>query len=76
MKKLLLLFAVIAVACFASCGGSTGSKTGMSAADSIRLQDSLDALEQAEMDAIQEAERAALKAARDAEQDVPLFRNR
>jgi len=68
MKKLLFIIAAITAASFASCGGNTGS--GMSTADSIRLQDSLNALQQAEQEAIQEAERAAIQAAEEAAKEV------
>jgi len=68
MKKLLFIFAMTTAASFASCGGNTGS--GMSAADSIRLEDSLNALQQAEQEAIQEAEKAAIQAAEEASREA------
>ncbi len=51
----------------ASCGNGSSEKP-MSAADSIRLQDSIDALMQAEQEAleIQQAEAAAEQAAQEA----------
>lgn len=67
MKK--LLFATIAsiALSFAACSHGSNEKP-MSAADSIRLQDSIDALIEAEQEAleVQQAEAAAEKAAQEA----------
>lgn len=67
MKNLLFITLTSIAFSFASCGNGS-SKKPISAADSIRLQDSIDALIQAEQEAleIQQAEAAAEFAAQEA----------
>ena len=67
MRKILFMMMAIIAISFASCGNGSNGKY-MSAADSIRLQDSIDAVMQAEQEAleIQQAEAAAEQAAQEA----------
>jgi len=60
MKKLVFIFITLVALSFASCGNGTGAQQ-QTAADSIRLQDSIDAVKQAEQEAleVQQAEKAA-----------------
>lgn len=65
MKNLLFIAFTFIALSFAACGNGTSVKQ-TSAADSIRLQDSLEALKQAEQEALDilQAERAAEQASR------------
>ena len=65
MKNLLFISLTFIALSFAACGNGT-SVTQMSAADSIRLQDSLEALKQAEQEALDilQAEKAAEEASK------------
>jgi len=71
MRMLLFSALLFVVFSIASCGGSATGH-GMSAADSLRLQDSLDALQQAEKEALEilQAEQAAIQAAEEAAKAV------
>lgn len=70
MRKILFMMMAIIAISFASCGNGSKGNNGksMSAADSIRLQDSIDAVMQTEQEAleIQQAEAAAEQAAQEA----------
>ncbi|MDD6472264.1 MAG: hypothetical protein PUF62_04420 [Bacteroidales bacterium] len=59
MKKLVLMAAAIVAVSFASCGNKAASNAENAAADSIRIADSIAAVEQAAMEAAAQADTTA-----------------